>query len=276
MSKYQFSPVVTADEVISLAKLMLRWPYDVIRKISAVACEEVPGGEARFTLQPFVFKNLFYEEGRGFFIGLEQAPFPSADKFEDYRALFPDIFFLKCEVEAVEAQKPEYPFTPAGYSSQKNMDLCTDKNIASLVPRLLYALCNFWEGTKLGEVEFPSEEEMKAWGQELNVAPLLRDQPRQVINDCLPTKEQLEKAREFVRFAKTLGQENDYILARMLRLRWSKISNSQLGELLPANPGSVVGGKAHIQRGWRLLHEQKQFDALFPVDVAADVEAIRH
>ena len=147
---------VRPDDVLCLAQLLKRWPYQSAERVSLQVWDIAfakRGAEAESNLDMYVFNGLQRNSAGEAFLDLA-CVLPKKEEFEFYCDRCGDIFFLKWQTEEIEAEHPEHPLRPDVFDMEAGTVCCDDETRPLVAKAAIYALCH---GPHGGKTSFPQD-----------------------------------------------------------------------------------------------------------------------
>lgn len=218
---------VKPSEVLCLAQLLKRWPYQSAERVCFQVWDIVFSKRqetAESNLEMYIFNGLQRNSVGEVFLGLASV-LPQKEEFDSYCNRCGDIFFLKHEIEKIEADYPEYQLFPDAPGKESKI-LCCDDNTLPLVAKIaIYALCygQHWERTSFPQNFQIPQDRLYPWLGP--IAPDVGD-----FGNHAKTDKDFDHATvtRFLEAARMLGQIQPEILAQMIAHRYPNLTWEQL------------------------------------------------
>lgn len=240
---------VKPDDVLCLAQLLKRWPYQSAERVCLQVWDIAfakRGAEAESNLDMYVFNGLQRNSAGEVFLGLAGV-LPQKDEFEPWCNRCGDIFFLKRQIEEIEAEHPEYQLCPDAMDREAGTICCDDSSLPFVAKITIYALCC---GPHEEKAFFPqdfqiSPDRLYPW-----LGPIAPDVSSFGGHSKSDENFDHSKATFFINAAQSLGQNDKKILAQMVVHRHPNLTWEQLARHIDGAP--IEKSKTpQIMRTWQ-------------------------
>lgn len=240
---------VRPGDVLCLAQLLKRWPYQSAERVCLQVWDIAfakHGVEAESNLDMYVFNGLQRNSAGDVFLDLA-CVLPKKEEFEFYCDRCGDIFFLKRQIEEIEAEHPEYQLCPDAMDREAGSVCCDDSSLPLVANATLYALCHGPHGES---TSFPADfkipqDRLFPW-----LGPIAPDLNDFSSNDRPDSGFQHSNVTHLIQAARTLGQNDEKILAQMVAFRFPKLTWEQLARHIDGVPIEKSKNK-QIMRTWQ-------------------------
>ena len=240
---------VKPDDVLCLAQLLKRWPYQsaehVCLQVWDIAFAK-HGHAAESNLDMYVFNGIQRNAEGEIFLDLAGA-LPQKDEFEFYCDRCGDIFFLKRQIEEIEAEHPEYQLCPDVIDREAGSICCDDSSLPLVAQAAIYALCHGSYGERVSlpqDFKIPEDRIFPWLGP---IAPDVNDfGSHHRSNDGF----QHSNVTRLIQAARTLGQNDKQILAQMVAYRYPNLTWEQLARHIEDEPIEKSRNE-QIMRKWQ-------------------------
>lgn len=240
---------VRPDDVLCLAQLLKRWPYQSAERVCLQVWDIAfakRGAEAESNLDMYIFNGLQRNSAEEVFLDLAGV-LPQKDEFESWCNRCRDIFFLKRQIEEIEAEHPEYQLCPDVFDMEAGTVCCDDETLPLVAKAAIYALCRVPHGEK---ASFPqdfqiSQDRLYPW-----LGPIAPDISG--FGGHIKSGEGFghSKVTYLLNAAKSLGQNDKRILAKMVAHRYPHLTWEQLARHIDGAP--IEKSKTpQIMRTWQ-------------------------
>lgn len=226
---------VKPSELLCLAQLLKRWPYLSSERICFQVRDIVHsknGAAAESNLDVYVFNGIQRNQEGELFIDLA-CVLPKKEEFDYYCNRCGDIFFLKKQVEDIEAEHRDYQLCPDTIDMQAGAVRCDDNTLPLVAKVAIYALCQglHWERTSFpGDFQIPKDR-LYPW-----LGPIAPDVSS--FGSHSKTDEGFDHSHvtSFLDAARALGQNEPGILAQMVAHRYPNLTWEQLARYADGAP----------------------------------------
>ncbi|TVM30533.1 hypothetical protein [Oceanidesulfovibrio marinus] len=245
-------------DLVYLAELMLRWPFECYLKI----CHELFSK----SLKIFVVTET-YTSPNGEQINIIIEYNPSYITFDYIMKYFNIIAFKKKNVVSIERKREEYTYLPSSDLVRTPFQLCTMENINKLAAQLSYAICltahdryySDFNPVNVSSAIHEKEPNKKIYSGSKNKADweipsnILWSNNRSIPQRLSRQAKDLTQVKEFITKKREQGITEAKQLARLIDSFFpGLLTDQELGELLPARPQRNIKYESQRKRGQRL------------------------
>jgi hypothetical protein len=249
--------MVQACDVIHLAELALRWPFQPHLKI----CKEI----FKNKLHTYIATREFINVDNG--VQYEISKFNTKQMTHKFLCnYFSSIIFMKKQVDLIESKKSYYTSRSTNKKTNE-FESCSRENVNRYAPQLAYTICKHSNNThiqKFIEIDVINEinstdislydclnEDRKSW-----ILPNSAIWPTTSPHHCRKTRRKTKDLSMVVKFCeqqKRNGITDKKTLARLVDDFFpGLLTNGEMGDLLPAREGTTVSHHAKIKQGKKL------------------------
>lgn len=238
-SDYLYQTVEPKD-ILPIARLFLRWPYQTAEHINSKLYEFRDASCSRPWLTLFELEDVHYQPEaiepynyKGFLLQLKGIIYPKDTQYGDMEDLFHNVFALKEDVFLSEKWNREYCALPAGHKTDLQNEICTEKNLPFLAPRIFTEIFQYHKqsgDTETATAVQISKKYLWPW-----LGPIIRESPEKFPSRSVG--DEAEEIADFIQAARSLEQNDPHCLAKMVKYRYPRVKPSELVSLIePENP----------------------------------------